>query len=310
VYELTKTVNNKFNLGELAMKAINVFAALSFLFVNNYCFAQEFNPLDFFPSAVGNVWDYDTPGGVVRFEIIKDSVDESGNKFLFYGSTFDPIYLIDTTSKTVIYGPNFLDWFKYKLDSDSGDTWQVRPEGTSVRRREALVTNKYHTTAFGIPSEILEIEYWNLDYGDTVINEFAIYENTEILAAGFGLLYDYTAHGPVYTIRGCIIEQDTFGIVTSVEEDFQSPDEFHLSQNYPNPFNPSTTIRFQIPNYAFVELKVFDLLGREISVLIKEEKPAGIYEVKLNGSDLASGTYIYTIRANDFYSSNKMLILK
>ncbi|NOG98635.1 MAG: T9SS type A sorting domain-containing protein [Ignavibacteriae bacterium] len=290
------------------MKAINVFAAIIYLFITNYSYSQEFDPLDFFPSSVGNVWIYETPSDIVRYEIIKDSVDQYGNKFIFYYLE-QPTYQMDTMNN-VYFVPYSLNWLKYKLDADSGDTWQVRPEGTSVRRREALVTNKYHTTAFGIPSEILEIEYWNLDYGDTVINEFAIYENTEILAAGFGLLYDYTAHGPVYTIRGCIIEQDTFGIVTTVEEDLQLPDDFALYQNYPNPFNPTTTIKFQLSNYAFVELRVFDLLGREVSVLIKVEKPAGIYELKFHGNDLTSGTYIYTLKTGNSILSKKMLLIK
>lgn len=86
--------------------------------------------------------------------------------------------------------------------------------------------------------------------------------------------------------------------------------DYALEQNYPNPFNPSTTIKFQIPADGFVTLKVYDILGNEVTTLINEEKPAGRYEVNFNASSLASGVYIYKIQAGSFISSKKMLLLK
>ncbi|MDA3861171.1 MAG: T9SS type A sorting domain-containing protein, partial [Melioribacteraceae bacterium] len=78
------------------------------------------------------------------------------------------------------------------------------------------------------------------------------------------------------------------------------PSEFYLSQNYPNPFNPSTTIQFGLNQQTEVSLKIYDILGREITSLINSEvKFAGTYEVTFDASVMASGTYIYKLTANN-----------
>ena len=79
------------------------------------------------------------------------------------------------------------------------------------------------------------------------------------------------------------------------------PNIFALFQNYPNPFNPSTQISYSIPQKSFVNLKVYDLLGKEISQLINEEKEAGSYEVNFDASTLSSGVYFYQIESWRFY---------
>ncbi|MDZ7623904.1 MAG: T9SS type A sorting domain-containing protein [Ignavibacteriaceae bacterium] len=83
-----------------------------------------------------------------------------------------------------------------------------------------------------------------------------------------------------------------------------------MYQNYPNPFNPVTSIRFQIPYLQKVELKIFDILGREVITLVNEEKMTGVYEVKFNASNLASGVYFYRLKTQDFIASKKLLLLK
>jgi hypothetical protein len=88
------------------------------------------------------------------------------------------------------------------------------------------------------------------------------------------------------------------------------PIRFVLKQNYPNPFNPSTTIKYELPEAADVKLKVFDLLGREVSVLVNEIRSRGVHEVKFDGSSLASGVYVYKLRAGDFIQSRTMLLLR
>ncbi|MGE5433099.1 MAG: M4 family metallopeptidase [Syntrophomonadaceae bacterium] len=85
---------------------------------------------------------------------------------------------------------------------------------------------------------------------------------------------------------------------------------YGLSQNYPNPFNPSTVINFQVPKASKVMLKVYDMLGKEVTTLVNEYKEQGRYSVEFNASSLPSGTYIYEIRANSFVKSGKMLLLK
>lgn len=102
------------------------------------------------------------------------------------------------------------------------------------------------------------------------------------------------------------------------ENNSDIPDVFSLSQNYPNPFNPVTKIRFTVPSITLrqaqsdykVNLKVFDILGREIETLLDEEKPAGIYEVDFDGSTLPSGIYFYKLQAGQFTETKKMVLIK
>ena len=98
---------------------------------------------------------------------------------------------------------------------------------------------------------------------------------------------------------------------TSVQSiDSPNPDIFYLFQNYPQPFNPATTIKYQIPEFSFVTVKVFDLLGNEIVTLVNEKKLKGIYEVSFSADGLASGVYIYKLTAGNFTTSKKLIILK
>jgi endoglucanase Acf2 len=88
------------------------------------------------------------------------------------------------------------------------------------------------------------------------------------------------------------------------------PATYSLEQNFPNPFNPATTIRYQLPTAGPVELKVYDLLGKEIATLVKEQQDAGVYSVPFNADQLTSGIYFYRIRMGTFQQVKSMVILK
>jgi hypothetical protein len=88
------------------------------------------------------------------------------------------------------------------------------------------------------------------------------------------------------------------------------PQQFGLEENYPNPFNPSTTIRYELPKSSTVRLSVMNVLGQEVSVLVNERRDAGVHEVKFDGSNLASGVYIYRLWAGDFVATKRLLLLK
>ncbi|MBS4033237.1 MAG: T9SS type A sorting domain-containing protein [Ignavibacterium sp.] len=127
------------------------------------------------------------------------------------------------------------------------------------------------------------------------------------------LITDYTATLTVFSNGGQkqvvltgIGKDNTVG----VDEELFTPIAFSLEQNYPNPFNPATVIRYQVPVSSFVTLKVYDVLGREIAVLVNETKTARRYEVSFDGSKLSSGTYFYTIIADGFVQTKKMLLVK
>lgn len=88
------------------------------------------------------------------------------------------------------------------------------------------------------------------------------------------------------------------------------PETYKLEQNYPNPFNPVTKIDFSIPKQGFVNLKVYDMLGREVAVLVSNEMSAGNYTFNYNASSLTSGVYLYKLEVNGFTDVKKMTVLK
>lgn len=129
--------------------------------------------------------------------------------------------------------------------------------------------------------------------------------------------FDITANA---ILRGTL---DYMNISTDLNDAvFVQPDKFMLYQNYPNPFNPSTKIKYSIPDVSLSEverclvtLKVYDILGNEIATLVKEEKPAGEYEIEFNsysdrGNNLPSGVYFYQLQTNNFIQTKKMILVQ
>ena len=113
-------------------------------------------------------------------------------------------------------------------------------------------------------------------------------------------------------------EQDVYyGRITNItgveaENDSDLPETFSLAQNYPNPFNPTTAIRFSIPvgTRLAVSLRVYDLLGREVTTLVNEKKAPGTYEITWDASGHASGLYFYRLKAGEFVETNKLILLR
>ncbi len=88
------------------------------------------------------------------------------------------------------------------------------------------------------------------------------------------------------------------------------PASFTLSQNYPNPFNPSTQIQFSVPQAGFVTLKVYDMLGREVATLVRQELAPSSYTITWNASNAASGVYLYKLDAGNYSVTKKMVLMK
>ena len=101
-----------------------------------------------------------------------------------------------------------------------------------------------------------------------------------------------------------------YGLTVDVKKQLPKISTFSLEQNYPNPFNPVTVIGFHLVDGSRVSMKVFDAMGREVTTLVDEYKPAGEYTVRFNGAGLTSGVYYYELRAGTFVKVNKMLLLK
>ncbi len=111
----------------------------------------------------------------------------------------------------------------------------------------------------------------------------------------------------IYQVWSAIIDKTVVGTEDATES---APYDFTLSQNYPNPFNPSTQITYTLGQSSFVTLKVYDALGREVKTLVNSEQASGKYEVNFRPENLSSGVYFYTLRAGNFQTTKKLLLLR
>jgi hypothetical protein len=133
---------------------------------------------------------------------------------------------------------------------------------------------------------------------------------------------NYTAQfstSPYSVSRGGITTLGTFAVgkfkdvpdIVGVERNEKGvPTGFSLSQNYPNPFNPTTRIQYSVPSTQYISLKVYDVLGRELSTLVSEVKPPGTYTVEWDARGLPSGVYFYRMQAGHFTETRKLVLLR
>jgi len=137
--------------------------------------------------------------------------------------------------------------------------------------------------------------------------------------AGFGTTTDPKAYTytdtdvftGIYTYRLKQIDLDgSYEYSPEVSVEVIPPFEYSLEQNYPNPFNPGTNIKYSIPTEGFVNLAVYNLLGKEVALLVNGVQEAGRYEVDFDASNLASGIYVYSLRTGSFNLVKKMMLMK
>jgi hypothetical protein len=135
--------------------------------------------------------------------------------------------------------------------------------------------------------------------------------STGLLGPRIGCLLVNGADLLAGTTSGGVWRRPLAELVTSIQDtEIDAPRLFSLDQNYPNPFNPGTTIKYELPKSSMVRLSVYDMLGREVTVLVDEKREAGYHEVRFDGSGLASGVYLYRLQAGDFIHTRRLLLLR
>jgi len=147
------------------------------------------------------------------------------------------------------------------------------------------------------------VDFIDVNNGVAVGNE---YKNANY-SISYGTILKTTDGGISWTILRTIN-----GGVTSINEKQigKLPDGYLLEQNYPNPFNPTTKIKFAIPKSSFINLKIYDILGREVATLINEDKPSGTYEETWNTANVSSGVYFYQLKSGNYIQTKKMILFK
>lgn len=267
---------------------------------------NEFN----FPLQVGNAWFFVYEGDLYNqpnpkiltiLKVTKDTLMNDGNRYAVidrYDSTYEN------------------KWEKYK-----GNYQLLRVEGSKVYEYPNKLLFDCNWTELDIrPGGLFSFHskyvplfgYFNITYYlMTFTEEWRSYTD------GIGFYELYILHWHDYqrtsrTLVGCLLNGKNYGnTITNIKNELaELPKEFNLLQNYPNPFNPKTVIKYQLPKSGFVRLKVYDILGNEVSTLVDSFVYAGEYEVEFNARNVPSGVYFYTLSSGNYKQTKKLLLLK
>jgi hypothetical protein len=240
-------------------------------------------------------WDITNAGLYIDWDMVESSgtndltaYDNTGN----FGYVHHQGLVPDTTIGIGLLSDNNYGFYAIQNSSGTGKFGY-----TDHEKWTALSSGLTHTSAG--PTDIANVTSsgpYNIPSGGSIDVAFA-------LAADVGVANLRTAFANARTKYNSII--------TSVNDSKNPiPHKFELAQNYPNPFNPSTTIKYSIPSESHVVLKIYDMLGREVSTLLNEEKAPGIYSVNFIAGNLPSGVYLYKLTAGNYTSVKKLILLK
>jgi hypothetical protein len=278
----------------------------------------KFDPLD-----VGNKWVYNmnlyniwrdgVDTNIISVnEIIKDTILADNHEYKQIKSTSMYHLLsyerIDSVTGIVYFWDNDLK------TSRIGDDLNVKKGDLIYGNRfsyssSPLVFDSITTkNIFGMQKEVHSLHSYQSD--SQIIN----YSLTKDL----GLTHQFNSwmgeNTITYDLKGAIIKGVVYGdtsLIVGINDNVPvQSKEFALSQNYPNPFNPSTTIKYSLPVAGNVKLTVYNAIGSKVATVVNEYKSAGNYSVQFNGSNLASGIYLYRLEAGDFSAVKKFILLK
>jgi photosystem II stability/assembly factor-like uncharacterized protein len=204
------------------------------------------------------------------------------------------------------------------LTTNGGTSWTRMSTGIpnvlAVNIRSVLIQPGSSTTFFAgldVPAGQTGGVYTSTDAGNswTAFNGGTM-QSTYVVRALNWRTTDLTLFAGVAGTSGFGVHEYTFPPNIVIDPGPGVPKNFSLNQNYPNPFNPSTIIEYAVPKTAFVTVKVYDLMGKEVKTLVSETKQTGYYSLTFNASNLTSGVYFYKIIAGDFTASKKMMLVK
>ena len=192
----------------------------------------------------------------------------------------------------------------------AGGNWNVSDTTTGLMKvLSPIGDNKWRITVTaeaGTNGGVYEYKFAAMYPGADTVNGGSSPLDNE---GGFGMNHNFI----LYDAPGGVLEfNNLFGdFTTSVRQIHDLiPVAFELEQNYPNPFNPSTTIRYNLPQAGFVNLKVYNALGQEVALLVNQEQVSGVYEVTFDAANLSSGIYFYKLESAGFVSTKKMMLVK
>lgn len=283
--------------------------------------------LELFPLSVGNEWtyycygvSYDKATEYFSFsyknKIVSDTISSSGQHYYKY------VFI-----KQYSYGAMDSCWLRIdSLTSKIYGTYSIGGEEITFFDFRAYDIIDYEPEESGYLTFVDQSDtlLWNRRREMRKFFYASLWIQEKYLVQGLGQIYrhdEFDFGDATHKLLGCVINGVVYGdtVLVDVSDNVATtPIEFQLFQNFPNPFNPSTTIKYSIPSETnghalsrqFVTLKIHDVLGREITTLVNEEKSSGNYEITFNAGGLPSGVYFYSLQIGKKYEVKKMLLLK
>lgn len=197
-----------------------------------------------------------------------------------------------------------------KKTTDGGVTWTTVSNPAGVTTFAAINMNGFKDASNIIRVSLNEVAGYRV-FRTTNFGTTWTEEPLPVQGTGNGLQHMQFINQNLGYAGGGLGSFFRYGPTTNIlGNENNTPSDFVLTQNYPNPFNPSTTIEYSVPHNSFVSIKVYDVMGKEIAVLVNGQKTTGNYIVQFDGSNINSGIYFYTLEANGHKETKKMLLIK
>ncbi|MCC5926820.1 MAG: T9SS type A sorting domain-containing protein [Bacteroidetes bacterium] len=299
----------------------------------------EFN----FPRQIGNIWTYSNQSSLcvdescaeMRKELIANVEIDGKSCSVFRTERVGSQH--DSEEITWCFDGNKIYWLRSGVDSDGGRMDILADFGAEINQPWTLTELESHSSWAHLmdAEQLYLVRYRTDDTSNDELFNFAIHVTDDpefiddfILEPKFvtnepyaitfqdgvgSLLQMYDNAYGVYLkgsyINGELAGDTTFYYITSIDFKPGLPSEFELGA-YPNPFNPTTQIRFSLPMETVVELDVYTITGQHITNLVSEVRPAGTHQVTFDASDLASGVYMYRIRAGNYIETRKLTLIR
>ncbi len=293
----------------------------------------------------GDTLFYGTEGGGVYYLKLDSDTWQSYNQNLpsNYAWTVNDI-AVSNTNIILSSGASGYYYIRSKGSGEWKEKTIVRPGGTTLNTNAFLAFGDtvFSGSRWGIYRSIDNGNTWDsVGVREMPIEAVAFAKDGKRIYAGFtrsggndffiwytddfGDTWNVMAHEFQYLLKLYINDNKIwaatndglrfYDLTPTSAEPIYKPTEFKLNQNYPNPFNPTTKIKYSVPSVGtqravFLQLKVYDMLGREVATLVNKNQQPGNYEVAFDASNLSSGVYFYRMQAGEFVRSKKMILMK
>lgn len=285
------------------MKGVSLQILLVYVFLvgSSNLHGQNASHSFYYPLHIGDFWEYtQSPGFRETLEVVDDTLMPNGH---LYSVLEHEVHGFKSVSFQRVSDENELfqidqfgtdEFLRFKLNIKVGDIWNFSVDSVDV--------------GFFKVTRLSDTTLWAHRFKYAVIEDFTLPDSLEPLAPNDYFLGDsigvffHGFEGGFSELKGAIINGKKFGVITTVEGEEQIlPMSLVLKQNYPNPFNSETRIDFEIPEPAFVAIKVYNTLGQEVTTLLENKLMTGTYSITWDGKDhkgrlVSTGIYIYILQ--------------